>query len=560
MRMVQASISLVGLLCSLSAFAGPDADPYRVYARWPGEIQVTNAAPGEFVKLYGSRSGTGAGPCVGSGFCLGILSPDTMAQGNADSNGEILFITEPMPANASNDELAWQAVGDQSGAGTVVVTPLLPATDTDEDGLPDFLEPDHGTDPNNADSDFDGLYDNAELELGTDPLNPDFDSDNRPDGYDPWPFLSGPGGVNVNDDTAVSKRNGNLPDPEWSPGANWFTWQEGDGSDLWVAQVDPTDGSLVPRDGRGILVDNDVAPIPVSRNGPEWYVLDGEPHVIYGRNDDGLMSIWHAWRDGLGFEIEKIEGSEGGFYPGGTQFTDGTDGFVKWDKNTQNDVRYTVYGSSVDPATRFTIPQNLVEFRFYGQEMMGTVYHDTGTQLMWFDSVGESSVLRSSSDTITGPYKTRSPVTEEPLLVYGTAYDRVEGTTEIGVYSWVTGSGWTLARTISPPPALPIIHSPEGFEVDGDPWVLFTANQYNPSGTCAPQEPCPTVSDEWPMAQVWIASIDPNRPQLMRRLCGGTPGPRRDPEIYLNGVRPWAYYTEKTDDDRRVIHRCDMGF
>ncbi len=50
--------------------------------------------------------------------------------------------------------------------------------DSDADGLCDVDEPQHGTDPLNADSDGDGLSDGEELNThGTDPLNPDSDGD-----------------------------------------------------------------------------------------------------------------------------------------------------------------------------------------------------------------------------------------------------------------------------------------------------------------------------------------------------------------------------------------------
>lgn len=54
--------------------------------------------------------------------------------------------------------------------------------DTDFDGVPDIVELEDGTDPENPDTDGDGLNDGGEKEATTDPLNPDTDSDTHPDG------------------------------------------------------------------------------------------------------------------------------------------------------------------------------------------------------------------------------------------------------------------------------------------------------------------------------------------------------------------------------------------
>ena len=56
--------------------------------------------------------------------------------------------------------------------------------DSDGDGLPDQLEEELGTDPNNEDTDEDGVSDLEELYQGTDPTNPDTDGDGESDSTD----------------------------------------------------------------------------------------------------------------------------------------------------------------------------------------------------------------------------------------------------------------------------------------------------------------------------------------------------------------------------------------
>ena len=77
------------------------------------------------------------------------------------------------------------------------------AVDTDGDGLTDWDEIVHGTDPYDADSDDDGLSDGWEVEHGTDPLDWDTDGDGLSDGwevahgYDPLNDGDGPQGWTI---------------------------------------------------------------------------------------------------------------------------------------------------------------------------------------------------------------------------------------------------------------------------------------------------------------------------------------------------------------------------
>ncbi|RLG47544.1 MAG: hypothetical protein DRO06_02695, partial [Thermoproteota archaeon] len=58
------------------------------------------------------------------------------------------------------------------------------AWDTDEDGMPDWVEVLTGTDPEKMDTDMDGLMDGSEGSFSTDPLDPDTDGDGIPDGVE----------------------------------------------------------------------------------------------------------------------------------------------------------------------------------------------------------------------------------------------------------------------------------------------------------------------------------------------------------------------------------------
>ena len=135
-----------------------------------------NPTNGDFHLLYGS-------PCIDAG------SPD-YANAGTDIDGE------PRPfglrvdigadefTDVDGDNLAdyWEIIyfGDlTTNDGTI---------DSDLDGLTDFQEYMHQTNPLNPDTDGDGASDVLEISLGMNPLDPDQDNDGMLDG---WELLRG---------------------------------------------------------------------------------------------------------------------------------------------------------------------------------------------------------------------------------------------------------------------------------------------------------------------------------------------------------------------------------
>ncbi|HPM78170.1 MAG TPA: OmpA family protein [bacterium] len=127
--------------------------------------------------------------------------------------------------------------GEQAGAVVPASDPYK--TDTDRDGLADYMEeqvyktdpdnPDtdgdslrdneevqkYNTDPNKADSDGDGLADGAEVRLyGTDPLNPDSDGDTISDGQEVNELRTNPLNTDSDGDNVPDNIDGAPLEPE----------------------------------------------------------------------------------------------------------------------------------------------------------------------------------------------------------------------------------------------------------------------------------------------------------------------------------------------------------
>jgi hypothetical protein len=95
-------------------------------------------------------------------------------------------------------------------AGMVLTLPVSAqdGPDSDNDGLPDGLEIEFGTDPNDPDSDDDGLSDSEEINVfGTDPNDPDSDDGGVPDGEE---IERGLNPLDPFDDTEVIVSGGSL--------------------------------------------------------------------------------------------------------------------------------------------------------------------------------------------------------------------------------------------------------------------------------------------------------------------------------------------------------------
>ncbi|MEM9057469.1 MAG: hypothetical protein AAGD86_08330, partial [Pseudomonadota bacterium] len=84
----------------------------------------------------------------------------------------------------------------------------------------------------------------------------------------------------VPDDQTVSDPSVDLPDPEFDPVGDRMVWQDRLGN-LWIADLDPANGDVMPPSGRGQKLDENLAGLIRTGNGPEWGYGDGEVIITY---------------------------------------------------------------------------------------------------------------------------------------------------------------------------------------------------------------------------------------------------------------------------------------
>ncbi|HMV66703.1 MAG TPA: hypothetical protein PKA64_07625 [Myxococcota bacterium] len=521
-------------------------------AGYPVTLDAAGVPPGVQVLFISSAAGIGPGPCR-PGFaspCAGIQRPKSLGVVVADATGAA-SLTVQLPQVARGQvwmQVMW-AGGGADGVSNVVEAQIARAgVDHDHDGLEDAREVGEvGTDPLSLDSDQDGAWDGMEVVLGIDPLDPDTDGDGLLDGVDVWPMAPGPFDTFVPVDDVVSDPQSSLPDPEVDSLSDQIVWETEDGAEVYVAGINPATGAIVPQDGRGALVDVDVAPISAARNGPEWAVGAGGPRIVYAKDVGGTYRLFQATRSPAGWTPAMLSGTQPGKGPIGSQDVgDPTPRVVFLDEVAPG--QPALFMREIDDASsEVQVPDWLQFPRWIVGERALTGVRNVG---------GLGRVVRFDMDT--GAYDRLTWDDEDHGSVFFFQAPELNGETlfftthgyarnrPISMWVWRLRNGvWTPIKQITTPPGRPFVISPEPFEWGGQSWVSYiTADE--------------PVNSNNGHADVWVAGLAPGN-DVVRRISNDADLVRKDPESYVGGARPWVYYTRVFADGRRVLHRCELG-
>jgi hypothetical protein len=396
-----------------------------------------------------------------------------------------------------------------------------------------------------TDADQDGVRDDFERTLSTDPTRADSDGDGVPDGVDLAPLTPGPQEVFTAQDVLVSEPGSVLPDPEFDPETGRFAWQTFSGSNLWVGRIDPKTGDLIPPNGRGQKVDEDIGAVNVGANGPEWVSTPAGTVLTYIKKAGDGYEVWQAREIDGRWKAEALEGGPPGERPYG-QHVPGSAGRIIY-RTPGGEGSVNVWRELDNPKEVHLLPRerSAHNTRWVLDDehlLLGSsppdhpiVRHDIRT--------GAWTVLTTDPGVHHDPYQISAPEWGGEPVIVSLRGPETNNYPELVVYRQVDGA-WTPVKIIRPPPAYPQITSPELFIWQGKTYVSF-------------------ITTEWvdgPMngvSQVWFAAIDPAS-TVQRRVSDDRVGERFDPEPYMGGERPWIYYTGTTSS-RRETHRCELG-
>lgn len=349
-------------------------------------------------------------------------------------------------------------------------------------------------------------------------------------------------------------------------GNNRFNWVDRQGR-LWIGYVDHATGFIYPSNGRGSLVDTNVAYYSDFGNGPEWLFWQGDSQLVYTRYVDlanptpettgvalatQTIGVWSA-----GF----VEGGMGHITPAPSQTVGDPSPRMAYASATDGRIHWRTMGSAVGPeqqapwrsiglSVRWVPDSTLLAFVNGKPDANGKRYQ----QIFVFDSTSNAvEQLTFEPEQKRGVFMFRAPEFGGDLT-----YFTVANRTEVRVLRYQLGADglrrWNQVHAVKGPANAPYIATPEPFFHNGRTWLTMTLSASN------------RASDITVPTDLAIAGIDPSSPYFRRLTDGSSPRRlRQDPEYYITAQGPFLYYTRAvpaTDTSGPVnegVFRVDLG-
>jgi hypothetical protein len=365
------------------------------------------------------------------------------------------------------------------------------------------------------------------------------------------------------DDDIVSNPLVSLPDPEFDQVGFRVGWQELDGSQLWVASIDPANGDLLLNTAQAI--DTNLAPIGSVRNGtgtgngPEWVTGSGGTQLVYTKVEDPnqLKSSFLGITQGVGVNLQ----------PGSLPIDDtnplpqGNTGMSPIGSLDLQDPQPRVVYALPDFDSRTFAWRNIGDIagdvlpgdattigRWVDGKSDSLVYtairgRDSISQVVQYDIENKSlTQLTDSTTKKDDVYMWRAPEFNNELIFFALETDRsiASRPAYIGVYR-ASVNGWQLIKRISPPSRKKFLRSPESFVYNGKSYIsmLVEDRRGGPS-------------------EIWIAGIEPDFDFYREVSDPRVTMVRNDPEFFVTQSGPVIYYAEKSDGVR-IVHRAATG-
>jgi hypothetical protein len=344
------------------------------------------------------------------------------------------------------------------------------------------------------------------------------------------------------DDQVISNPDGNLPDPEFSPVGFLITWQDNN-NQLWVANVDRISGGFIPRSGKGQLVDTDLAPLKLTRNGPEWAYSKQGLQIVYTKLVNNRPVLSRAQWTGSGWETKSLYNGRGRVAPNGSKNPRGNAPRIIYRKIKGNTLQ-VAWRESDKPASEAVL-SNAVPLplgRWVAGERAIVSAIDVGGQLQcakYDTDTGRMTQLTFDAGQKTDVFMWRAPEFNNEQVFFCLS-DR----TSLPIYRKINGT-WTKIKTIqSPSQNRPYLSSPEPFVYKGKSYISLMTKD--------------SLASSEGTSDIWIVSIDSNVP-FYRQISAATPMNRKDPEAFITSKGAFVYYSEVTSSGRSIVHRCDTG-
>lgn len=354
-----------------------------------------------------------------------------------------------------------------------------------------------------------------------------------------------------------------VPDPEFNTINHLATWQDSEGI-LWVAPLDLETGAFIFSEA--IQLDQGLAPISATLNGPEWIYGAAGPQIVYTKAVEDELFLSRVQWNGTDWETEILSGN--------SSLPQGETGLSPFGSLNPEDPNPRIFYTTTPPPIPFTPtgPFTLA-WRDLDEDIGGIISEGTATysgrwidqdssaiifieevegvgQVFTYDIDTQTTTQLTFDSTYKGePFMWRAPEFNHELVFFAGEKDHPEDITyaQLGFYRFIDGE-WVKFKIIRPPTSLNQIHSPEPFLYNGRSFVSLLA-------TDALQ--ADNFLSGLQGAEVWIAGI--GEPDFYRQVSGPESVFRNDPEAFVDETGAFIYYTQLNAEDNRIIYRADTG-
>jgi arylformamidase len=332
-------------------------------------------------------------------------------------------------------------------------------------------------------------------------------------------------------------------DPEFLDSLNLVTFVDGDRR-VWLAELDPETGEMIPEGGMGTLIAEDVTPLSVSMNGPEFGVDQYGWALYFTKAADGLPQPWSAR-----FSREGELVAEPIVSTGPTRLS------ILASKDHTADTTYLLYAyggdwgeglvtyldASEPLSTERSIPSTDTGARWIDGTSRFTFVYDDGP---YVGQVGVHDAQRGITRPVThtpseksNPYGWYAPEAEALMML------AVSDGSSIEVWRETADGTWQAYAQLRTPEgsAYSIIGSPEPFVVGERSYISLVIK--SDSG--------------YAPAEVWALSLDGQ--SAIRCEDDQATAIRTDPEVYVSGSGAFLYYNllrRDADGVRFELYRC----
>lgn len=351
-----------------------------------------------------------------------------------------------------------------------------------------------------------------------------------------WRFLMtleyAPSSTDVYSNHSKAQRIGALQgsyiDPEFYSDENLAAFADEKGQ-IWLSMIDPLTGNFVS-DGKDIFVDDNITPLKISFNGPEFgvdrhgwalfYTKDNTPQIWKATLEDTTITTTCLTKDAprLSVLASKDVSSETTrlLYSFGGAFR--ATGKIAWldenDPDTETIVDNTDVGIRWIDNTR-----SFAFIRMSGPEKGQVALYDTET--------ATATTITNTEGEKSYSYGWIAPEFDEILVMVVVDNNRIE------IYKDNGGTFWECISTIIPESHYTIIGSPEPFVAGKKSYISFVTKEF----------------EGYSPAEVWVSTIEENNQIAL--LCSDGQGDiiRSDPESFIGQKTVFIYYNVVRQDE-----------